>query len=91
MNLTKLIEAEAAKQTKVVMQKLVKDLVAATPIDTGNARAGWRIDGNSIVNDVEYIEELNRGHSKQAPSFFIEKTVLSQSGVKPNGAIVRSK
>jgi hypothetical protein len=78
---------EAAK--KPVMQRALDALVASTPIDTGNARAGWRIEDNKkIVNDVDYISELNEGTSKQAPSFFIEKTLMAQ-GLKPKGAIVK--
>lgn len=32
----------------------------------------------TVTNDAPYIEYLNRGSSKQAPAFFIEKTLLSQ-------------
>jgi hypothetical protein len=70
--------------------KIIDDLVQATPIDTGRARAGWvsRQDGrNTIIsNDVPYIEDLNNGHSKQAPSYFIEKVLLSHG--KAIGAIL---
>jgi hypothetical protein len=33
-----------------------------------------------IINDVEYIDRLNQGHSKQAPIYFIEQ-VLTQVGI----------
>ena len=83
----KLVEQELEAKKKLLVQEL-KD---ATPVDTGEARDGWRIDGDSIVNDVEHIEQLNEGSSQQAPSFFVERTLLSQKGVKPRGAIVRSR
>lgn len=73
------------------MKKLVQELKEATPVDKGTARDAWRIEGNSIVNDVPYIDKLNSGSSEQAPNHFIEKTVLSVAGVLPNGTIVRSK
>lgn len=78
-------------ESDVVADKLVVALAAATPKDTGRAAAGWRRDekGN-IVNDVEYIDDLNDGHSKQAAPRFIEATVLSQENVLPNGTIVRT-
>lgn len=80
---------EKAKLEK--MSKLVDALKEATPVDTGNARDNWKIEGNSIVNEVEYIEYLNQGSSIQAPQNFIEKTLLTQEGVSPSGTIVRSK
>jgi hypothetical protein len=36
----------------------------------------------TVTNDTPYIIYLNKGSSKQAPSFFIEKTLISQ-GYKP--------
>lgn len=81
-------ENEILKQES---EKLLASLKDATPVDTGRARDGWRFENNSIINDVEYIDELNQGTSQQAPSNFIEKTLLSKEGVKPNGIIVKSK
>jgi len=78
------------KQTDVVIDRLVVKLAEATPVDTGKAAAGWRREGNKIINEVDYIDNLNAGTSRQAPSFFVEKTVLSHNGVKPSGTIVRS-
>lgn len=43
------------------------DLVAHTPIDTGQARQGWKRNKSGSQNRVEYIEPLEDGHSKQAP------------------------
>ena len=44
----------------------------ATPIDTGEARAGYshelNSDGYVITNTVDHIVALNEGHSKQAPA-----------------------
>jgi hypothetical protein len=70
----------------------VKALRDSTPVDTGEARDGWRLDeeGN-IVNDVDHIDRLNDGSSQQAPSFFIEKTLLARKGIRPSGTIVRSR
>jgi hypothetical protein len=67
------------------------ELVASTPIDTGYARSRWQIFGGnigmySVENDADYIDELNRGHSKQAGPYFIERVAL-RYGI-PVGAIV---
>lgn len=79
---------------KEVSNKLVTKLKDATPVDTGAARDAWNLHvdavGNtSVRNDKEYISKLNAGSSKQAPAHFIEQTVLSTEGVKPNGAVVK--
>lgn len=66
-----------------------EQLRVVTPVDTGEARSGWNRkkvregfdDFWSIYNEVEHIVYLNRGHSRQAPSYFIEQ-VLSQIGLK---------
>jgi len=82
-----LLDAKAKKTISDVKEALVE----ATPIDTGEARTGWKITERGIENDVEHISYLNQGHSKQADPNFIERTVLATSGVKPNGTIVRLK
>jgi hypothetical protein len=79
---------EAERRAK--MEKLVSDLKAATPVDTGEARDGWKIEGNSVVNRVDHIGVLNSGSSKQAPLHFVERTVLAQEGLIPNGVIVKT-
>jgi HK97 gp10 family phage protein len=83
------------KVVKDVSNELIQNLKKNTPVDTGKARDGWilknKIGKVSVENDVPYILDLNEGHSEQAPSNFIEKTVLSNSKVKPNGIIVQQK
>ena len=79
------------KQFDTFRKKLLYALRKATPIDTGVARYGWVLTPKSFVNNVEYIDELNEGSSRQAPNRFIEKTLLRHQGVKPSGIIVRHK
>ncbi len=59
-----------------------RELVLATPVDTGQARQGWEAETPTkfgeegvIENNVEHIVYLNDGHSKQAPSNFVEQIV----------------
>ena len=72
--------------------KFVEAVAQATPIDTGEARKGWVAvktrEGFEVKNEVEHIEFLNKGSSKQAPAHFVELTAL-QYGT-PQGAIVES-
>jgi len=73
-----------------IFAKTITDLKANTPVDTGEAREGWIRDKDTIINNVDHIEFLNKGSSQQAPKYFIEKTVLAQEGLKSRGTIVRS-
>ena len=90
-DLLKEFDAKVAKQKSEKIEKLVVALKEATPVDTGYAQSRWRREGNTIVNDAEYMTQLNGGSSQQAPSYFIEKTLLTQQGVNPSGTIVRPK
>jgi HK97 gp10 family phage protein len=85
-------KAKRREQLKPVADSLVKALEDATPVDTGYASSRWKAeiigDKAVITNDAPYIDELNRGSSQQAPAFFIEKTVLENKKVVPNGTIV---
>lgn len=83
-------KAVDAAQTKQI-HRAVEALKDATPVDTGNARDGWRYENGAIVNEVDYIDRLNQGTSNQAPAHFIERTLLAQEGISPSGTIVRSK
>lgn len=94
MRINKSFSEEYEEKLKMEQDKkarfLTEKLRAVTPVDTGKARDGWKYQNGAISNDVEYIDLLNRGTSKQAPSYFIEKTLLSEQGVLPNGIIVKS-
>lgn len=74
--------------------ELISNLRDSTPIDTGAAKEGWKLTNIGVLkieNDVEYISELNNGSSQQAPTNFIESTLLKSNGVRPNGIIVTHK
>lgn len=90
LDLNKQFSKEKEKLKIVKVNQMVSALAAATPVDTGNARDHWGTDGKTIFNTVDYMINLNAGSSRQAPSHFIEKTLLSQEGVTPSGTIVRS-
>jgi len=89
-DLRKLVQKETVAQVTKIKQNLVEALRRATPVDTGEARDGWRVEGDKIVNDVPHIKQLNEGSSQQAPARFVEQTLLSQRGVSPRGTIVKS-
>ena len=83
------VRKQANADVKERIQYATKTLRIVTPVDTGEARAGWKSTtalsrrgevSGVISNPVEHIVYLNRGHSKQAPSYFIEQ-VLSTIGI----------
>jgi hypothetical protein len=90
LDLKKEFERSAEEKKDSEAHKIVQALRDHTPVDTGRARDGWAYRDGAIVNDVEYISELNSGSSKQAPSHFIEKTLLANNHVTPNGTLVVS-
>jgi hypothetical protein len=77
-------------QARIAVSAMVNDLKAATPIDTGLARSSWEVSELNKVfvvkNTTDYIQHLNQGSSKQAPSYFIEAIALNYG--KPLGTIV---
>jgi len=77
-------------QGSLMVSEMLDELAAATPIDTGLARASWdteRVgDLFKVKNPVDYIQKLNQGSSKQAPARFIERIALKYGD--PLGTIV---
>jgi len=78
-------------EVKKIIKETISKLKDATPVDTGEARDGWKTDlGGNIVNKVKHISYLNEGHSDQAQSRFVERTILSVPNIRPNGIIVEN-
>ena len=84
------VEKEIAISATKECERLLTDLKANTPVDTGNAMRSWELKKDKkdfvIVNNVEYIDDLNRGSSRQAPAHFVENTALRYG--MPSGTIV---
>lgn len=72
---------------------ILEALQNVTPVDTGLAKDSWKMskndNGYKLVNDVPYIETLNKGSSKQAPAHFVEATALKYG--TPKGSIIEPK
>jgi len=89
----KRVEAEIKRLAGIDLEEKVDyatdTLRVVTPVDTGEARAGWETEKTKdkhgfvealILNPVEHISALNNGHSRQAPRYFIEQ-VLTKIGI----------
>jgi len=50
-----------------------------TPIQSGNARRGWKQTGRGkrtqVENRVPYIGRLDQGYSRQAPKGIVDPTI----------------
>jgi hypothetical protein len=57
------------------LEEFRRQVIPRTPIDTGQARRGWQTRQNSVENRVPYIERLERGWSKQAPTGFVNQAI----------------
>ena len=76
-------EQAAHKHFEIAVLNAYLELRSATPIDTGEAKGGWELESPLSIDDVAYIENkvehivhLNQGHSQQAPSYFVEQTLM---------------
>jgi hypothetical protein len=88
------IKEVANKEIEELIHYGTNQLKIVTPVDEGTARMGWfdeieknrygGFSGGNIINEVEYIGRLNRGWSQQAPSYFIEQTLVKIGIITPS-------
>ncbi len=73
------------KQFKQICFDALRRIQDRTPVDTGNAKAGWRLTFTvdtdtqvkaSITNGVTYVIYLEYGWSKQAPRGMVRITMM---------------
>jgi hypothetical protein len=80
----KMIEAKQVEVAAKVTLDAHKNLVLASPVDTGAFRAAWTVEtptkafeNGKIENNTEYAVPLVNGHSPQAPAGWIENAVVA--------------
>jgi len=78
------VKQQELKKRKEAMSRVKSD----TPVKTGYARDSWKIQNGVVSSDCSYMDDLNRGSSRQAPSHFIETAILKDPSLVPNGTIV---
>lgn len=69
------IDKKSKNFISAVMDDVKRVAADETPVDTGQARRGWRRKGKDVLNNVEHITYLEDGHSKQAPSGIARPTI----------------
>ena len=81
----KQLENRFDELVKEISQRTVSIAREETPIRTGRARRGWTEksddSGFFVQNSVPYIEQLEKGRSKQAPKGITKPTVRRVTGI----------
>lgn len=84
------IENNSDQIFKDSVSTLYSSIVSETPVDTGHAKEGWKLDIQpekaEIINPVDYIIYLEYGHSKQAPQGMVRKNVQKWNQIVTNEA-----
>lgn len=83
MKITVKGKIDLSKKMKQIIDDVTNDLQSElkrrTPVDTGRARDGWIQNKgrsvNTIRNSVPYIDELEKGHSNQAPDGMVQPAI----------------
>jgi len=80
----KAIEAKQVEVAAKVTLDAYRNLVQASPVDTGKFRGAWTVEtptkafeNGTIENNTEYAMPLANGHSLQAPAGWIENAVTA--------------
>lgn len=78
----KLVDETVLDVTSKVTLDAHTNLVAASPVDTGDFRRSWTVetpnqpyDDGRIENDKPYAQALAKGRSSQAPSGWVENAI----------------
>jgi hypothetical protein len=80
----KAIEAKQVEVAAKVTLDAYRNLVTASPVDSGKFRGAWTVEtptkafeNGTIENNTEYAMPLANGHSPQAPAGWIENAVTA--------------
>ncbi|KQO09436.1 hypothetical protein [Sphingomonas sp. Leaf242] len=75
----KMIEAKQVEVAAKVTLDAHRNIVMASPVDSGAFRAAWEVEtpkkpyeNGTVTNATEYAIPLAHGHSPQAPAGWIE-------------------
>jgi len=69
------IEQDLHRIEKELLLEIKKEVELKTPVDTGELKSGWQIDGNSLVNEVPYAGYIETGTIYQRPVGMVTTTL----------------
>lgn len=59
-----------------LLTELEKRMKLKTPVLSGRLKDGWKVEGNSVINDVEYAGYVEMGTVHQRPVGMMSSTLL---------------
>ena len=88
------LERSVDKLVSDISKRTLATAKANTPIRSGRARRSWTTDTKGpghfeVQNSVPYIEQLEKGRSKQAPRGIVKPTVRTITGQIKNRRLGR--
>lgn len=83
-NIKGFLKDVADDEVKALSETLKQEISRRTPIDSGRARRGWQVRNNQVINNVPYIDRLERGYSSQAPKGFTNQAVRATVNKRKN-------
>ncbi|MDE0520929.1 MAG: hypothetical protein OXH79_03125 [Boseongicola sp.] len=74
------LDALIERKADQIAQDVFEDVVENTPVDTGQAKRGWRRFTDErgvrhVANPEHHILQLNRGSSTKAPAAFVQGAI----------------
>jgi hypothetical protein len=82
-------ESELKKIVEEEANKLHQEVMAGTPVLTGAARAGWKMDDKSVLgriefkiwNDVPYVIYIEYGHGSYPPQGMLRLNLARRQNI----------
>jgi hypothetical protein len=75
---------QVQKMLDQIKNETYKTARSLTPVDTGFAKSQWdkksTSQGFEVKNETDYIQFLDKGHSRQAPRGITKPTVRKMTG-----------
>lgn len=73
--ISNIVQEDLNKLETELKNDLVETLKRKTPVNTGKSREGWKVSGNEIINDVEYIGYIETGTEHNRPVGMVSTTL----------------
>lgn len=59
-----------------LLENILDEVRQKTPVDSGEAKNGWKISGKDIINDVDHIGYLETGTAHTRPIGMVSTTLV---------------
>jgi hypothetical protein len=69
-------ERDFIRIEKELLEEIKKSCEERTPVASGRLKNSWKIEGNSVINDVPYAGIVEEGSSSHRPVGMVATTLL---------------